>query len=128
MICATHSAATTKKYLIVASCEGVGFNPSNGSFFGNSECSGTFFCAPKYHTIPPTPASNTTKLITLQTIADPVGRLPTSSSCGQFCVYVTVWPGRSVDEAQAVHQKNAAICFCLAASTSALFGIAYSFR
>ena len=70
---------------------------------GDDRCS----WEPKYQTIPPIPASRRTKLITLQTIVPPVGRLPTNSSCGQFCVYVTSWPGRLVLAAHAVHQEPA---------------------
>ncbi len=67
--------ATTKKYLTVAFCDGVGFNPSRGSVRGISpgrSFSGSLW-EPKYQTIPPTPASSSTKLMTLQTTVAPVG-------------------------------------------------------
>ena len=64
--------------------------------------------------------------MTLQTTASPVGRFPTSGSCGQFWVYVTVSPGRYVTAAQLVHQKNAARSRSRAGSESAPAGMAYA--
>ena len=84
--CTTHSAATTKKYFTVARCEGVGRRPSSGSLSGSSSLATVRGCEAKYQTMPPTPASSRTKLMTLHTMAPPVGWLPISGSCGQFCV------------------------------------------
>ncbi len=85
--CTTHSAATTKKYFTVARCEGVGLRPSKRIALGQQFLFRTVRgCEAKYQTMPPTPASSSTKLTTLQTIAPPVGWLPISGSCGQFCV------------------------------------------
>jgi hypothetical protein len=47
---------------------------------------GSRSCEPKYQTMPPMPASSSTKLMTLQTMVEPVGLLAMSGSCGQFWV------------------------------------------
>src|SRR3954469_20965029 len=117
--CTTQSAATTKKYLIVARCEGVGFSPSSGSVSGSGSVTGKCSFDAKYQTMPPIPASNNTKLMTLQTTESPVGRFPTSSSCGQFCVKLTFLPGRLVEAAHEVHQKNALMAWSFTGSLSA---------
>ena len=67
-------------------------------------------------------------LTPVHTTASPVGRLPTSGSCGQLLVYVTVSPGRLVDAAHEVQKKKAVICRARAASVSVPAGIAYSVR
>ena len=122
------SAAATKKNLKVARCDGVVFSPVSGSVLGTSPCSVGRVCEPKYQTMPPTPASSSTKLMTLQTTEPPVTLFPTRGSCGQFCVYETVWPDRFVEAAHEVHQKKAAISRAFAASVCAPRGMAYSSR
>src|SRR6202142_1053666 len=122
--CTTHSAATTKEYFTVARCDGVGRNPSSGSFPGRSSSATVRGCDAKYHTMPPTPASSSTKLTMLQTTVPLVGWFAINGSCGQFCVYVTSDPGRFVDAAHAVHQKNALISRSLAGSPIAPRGMA----
>src|SRR2546421_435644 len=82
----TSSTAATKKNLKVARCDGVVFSPVSGSVLGTSPCSVWRVCEPKYQTMPPTPASRSTKLMTLQTTEPPVTLFPTRGSCGQFCV------------------------------------------
>ena len=78
-----------RDYTLFARCDGVGFKPSNGSRRGISCGCGSRVWEAKYQTMPPIPASNRTKLITLHTTVPPVGVFPASGSCGQFCVYDT---------------------------------------
>ena len=64
----------------------------------------------------------------LHTTVPLVGWFAINGSCGQFCVYVTSDPGRFVEAAQAVHQKNAFIRRSLTGSLIAPRGMAYSLR
>ena len=85
MICTTASAETTQKYLTVAFCDGVGVEPSSGSEAGGSTSS-SCSCRACQNAITPMPASSMMMLTPVQTTASPVGRLPTSGSCGQLLV------------------------------------------
>src|SRR6516164_5477980 len=100
-ICTPHRITTTRKYLMVARCEGVGFAPRNGSRAGKGPCTTSFSRAEFHHTSPPMPAISEITLIMLHRIAPDVGLFATSGSCGQLFVYDTSDPGRSVVVAQA---------------------------
>jgi hypothetical protein len=54
----------------------------------------------------PAPASSNVTDSTVHSTLAAVGTLPTSGSCGQLFVYEKRSPGRSVTQAQAVHEKN----------------------
>ena len=84
-ICRTASAETTQKYLTVAFCDGVGVEPRSGSDAGGST-SGSCSWRACQNAIAPMPASSIMMLTPVQTTASPVGRLPTSGSCGQLLV------------------------------------------
>src|SRR6188508_172252 len=101
------SAVTTQKYLSVAFCDGVERAPNNGSAAGGdgSLVSGFFDACQKVSA--PIPASSARMLTPLQTTESLVGRLPTSSSCGQLLVYETSSFGRLVVAAQADQKKKA---------------------
>src|SRR3954451_8310491 len=93
-ICTPQSTTTTRKYLMVARCEGVGVAPRNGSRAGNGPWMPGFSREEFHHTSAPTPAISATTLIMLHRIAPGVALLATSGSCGQLLVYVTLEPGR----------------------------------
>src|SRR6185369_9482765 len=105
--CTMKSSATTTKYLIVAFCDGVALSSSSGSDAGGVVCSTCDF-DPKYQIMPPMPARRSSTLAYDHMIAAVVGWLPMSSSCGQFCVYVTALPGRVVEATHEVQKKNVA--------------------
>src|SRR6185437_3737271 len=127
-ICTPHRITTTRKYLIVARCDGVGVAPRNGSFAGYAPPMSSFSRDAFHHTSAPTPAISPTMLMMLHSTAPEVGLFPTSGSWGQLLVYETSNPGRFVLVAHALHQKNSASFCCFVASTSAPCGIAYSLR
>src|SRR5512136_3314426 len=104
--CTRNSPATTATYLPTARIEGVRVRPLIGSSAGGVTGSSVSPRDAIHHTTAPTPASSTVMLITVQRIFAPVGRFPTSGSCGQLLVYVTVLSGRSVVAAQLVQKKK----------------------
>src|SRR6185369_3904859 len=106
MIWSSARAATVQKYFTVARCEGVLLELSKGSVAG-AGVGGSGSCFACRKAIKPMPPSNRMMLTPVQTTASPVGRLPTSGSCGQLLVYVTVSPGRLVDAAQDDQKKKA---------------------
>jgi hypothetical protein len=119
------SAATTQKYFSVAFCEGVAAQPRRGSSSGRGPaCSSR--CEAYHQTIALMPASSRMTLTPVQTTASPVGRLPTSGSCGQFWVYEIVSPGRLVTADHAVQKKNAERSRSRSGSVTAPAGIAYA--
>jgi hypothetical protein len=121
-------AATTQKYLTTARCDGVATDARSGSFAGASGSGSCSRWDAWYEAINPMPASSMMMLTPVQTTVSAVGRLPTSGSCGQLLVYVTVSPGRFVDAAHDVQKKNADSLRRLSGSVSAPAGIAYSSR
>src|SRR3569623_480113 len=121
--CATNNSATTKKYLKVARWRIVTLLLRNGSVRGATTGSSSR-CLVWYRTRPAMPASSSTTDSRLHMTAPLVGRLATSGSYGQFEVYVTALPGRSVEATQLVHQKKRAMSVIFAASVSAPGGIA----
>src|SRR5688572_14397866 len=101
VICTRTRAETTQKYLIVARCDGVATAPSRGSRSGTASGAGSCLRAAYHHAMPPTAARSRITLTPVHTSASGVTVLPTSGSCGQLLVYVTVSSGRSVVAAQA---------------------------
>ena len=76
------SAATTQKYFTSAACDGVEPDPSNGSFAGTSATGGSCLREAYHEAMKPMPPSRMMMLTPVQTMASPVGRLPTPVSEG----------------------------------------------
>ena len=109
---------------MVARCDGVASQRPSGSVSGGAGSPSSLFFAAYHQAIAEMPASSMMMLTPVHTTVSPVGRLPTSGSCGQLLVYVMSSSGRFVEAAHDVQKKKADNLRKRSASVTAPAGMA----